>query len=94
MNAQLFSLPLRRRGVSSNDFPCLENLCKKIIKEKQPFERLEVKKETLLEMFKVWVLPLTWFGSGRRELMKEDTCALNLDLAEVCACVSSAVQQV
>uniref|UniRef100_A0A668AJL9 threonine--tRNA ligase n=1 Tax=Myripristis murdjan TaxID=586833 RepID=A0A668AJL9_9TELE len=40
-------------GVSSNDFPCLENLCKKIIKEKQPFERLEIKKETLLEMFKV-----------------------------------------
>lgn len=41
------------RGVSSNDFPGLENLCKKIIKEKQPFERLEIKKETLLEMFKV-----------------------------------------
>lgn len=41
------------RGVSSNDFPCLENLCKKIMKEKQPFERLEIKKETLLEMFKV-----------------------------------------
>ncbi|XP_045889737.1 threonine--tRNA ligase 1, cytoplasmic [Micropterus dolomieu] len=39
-------------GVSSNDFPCLETLCKKIIKEKQPFERLEIKKETLLEMFK------------------------------------------
>ncbi|KAM6930489.1 threonine--tRNA ligase 1, cytoplasmic [Xenentodon cancila] len=39
-------------GVSSNDFPCLENLCKKIIKEKQPFERLEIRKETLLEMFK------------------------------------------
>lgn len=39
--------------MSSNDFPCLENLCKKIIKEKQPFERLEIKKETLLEMFKV-----------------------------------------
>ncbi|XP_012721082.2 threonine--tRNA ligase 1, cytoplasmic [Fundulus heteroclitus] len=39
-------------GVSSNDFPCLESLCKKIIKEKQPFERLEIKKETLLDMFK------------------------------------------
>ncbi|XP_029019500.1 threonine--tRNA ligase 1, cytoplasmic [Betta splendens] len=39
-------------GVSSNDFPCLEASCKKIIKEKQPFERLEIKKETLLEMFK------------------------------------------
>uniref|UniRef100_A0A7N6A2E8 threonine--tRNA ligase n=1 Tax=Anabas testudineus TaxID=64144 RepID=A0A7N6A2E8_ANATE len=39
-------------GVSSNDFPGLENLCKKIIKEKQAFERLEITKETLLEMFK------------------------------------------
>lgn len=46
------------RGVSSNDFPCLENLCKKIMKEKQPFERLEIKKETLLEMFKVEALLL------------------------------------
>lgn len=47
------------RGVSSNDFSALETLCKKIMKEKQPFERLEVKKETLLEMFKVscsWLL--------------------------------------
>ncbi len=49
----LYPLPYFLRGVSSNDFPCLENLCKKIIKEKQSFERLEVKKETLLEMFKV-----------------------------------------
>uniref|UniRef100_A0A8C0ENW3 threonine--tRNA ligase n=1 Tax=Bubo bubo TaxID=30461 RepID=A0A8C0ENW3_BUBBB len=39
-------------GVSSNDFSALETLCKKIMKEKQAFERLEVKKETLLEMFK------------------------------------------
>ncbi|XP_054895836.1 threonine--tRNA ligase 1, cytoplasmic [Poeciliopsis prolifica] len=39
-------------GVSSNDFASLESLCKKIMKEKQPFERLEIKKETLLEMFK------------------------------------------
>lgn len=41
------------RSVSSNDFSALETLCKKIMKEKQAFERLEVKKETLLEMFKV-----------------------------------------
>ncbi|KAG7270402.1 hypothetical protein CRUP_009123 [Coryphaenoides rupestris] len=41
-----------QEGVSSNDFPGLESLCKKIIKEKQPFERLEIKKETLLDMFK------------------------------------------
>ncbi|MGH0162123.1 UNVERIFIED_CONTAM: hypothetical protein FKN15_042435 [Acipenser sinensis] len=47
-----YTLACGIRGVSSNDFPALENLCKKIMKEKQPFERLEIKKETLLEMFK------------------------------------------
>uniref|UniRef100_A0AAY4DW97 threonine--tRNA ligase n=1 Tax=Denticeps clupeoides TaxID=299321 RepID=A0AAY4DW97_9TELE len=52
-NGFYYDMFLDNEGVSSNDFPCLENLCKKIIKEKQPFERLEVKKETLLEMFKV-----------------------------------------
>ena len=31
----------------------LDTLCKSIVKEKQPFERLEMKKEDLLEMFKV-----------------------------------------
>uniref|UniRef100_A0AAY4DX41 threonine--tRNA ligase n=1 Tax=Denticeps clupeoides TaxID=299321 RepID=A0AAY4DX41_9TELE len=51
-NGFYYDMFLDNEGVSSNDFPCLENLCKKIIKEKQPFERLEVKKETLLEMFK------------------------------------------
>lgn len=49
----MFCSDVSHRGVSSNDFPGLETLCKKIIKEKQPFERLEIKKETLLEMFKV-----------------------------------------
>lgn len=48
-----FFLCVYFRGVSSNDFSALETLCKKIMKEKQAFERLEVKKETLLEMFKV-----------------------------------------
>lgn len=51
-NGFYYDMFLDQEGVSSNDFPCLENLCKKIIKEKQPFERLEIKKETLLEMFK------------------------------------------
>uniref|UniRef100_A0A4W4ECM9 threonine--tRNA ligase n=1 Tax=Electrophorus electricus TaxID=8005 RepID=A0A4W4ECM9_ELEEL len=46
-----YDMYLENEGLSSNDFPCLENLCKKIIKEKQPFERLEIKKESLLEMF-------------------------------------------
>lgn len=47
-----YDMYLGEGGVSSNDFSSLETLCKKIIKEKQAFERLEVKKETLLEMFK------------------------------------------
>ena len=41
------------RGVSSTEFGDLEALCKGIMKDKQPFERLEISKETLLEMFKV-----------------------------------------
>ena len=47
------SLSLISRGVSSTEFGDLENLCKAVMKEKQPFERLEVSKETLLRMFKV-----------------------------------------
>lgn len=34
----------------------MESIVKTIIKEKQPFERLEVSKEDLLEMFKVIIL--------------------------------------
>lgn len=41
------------RGVSSTEFGDLEALCKGVVKEKQPFERLEISKETLLKMFKV-----------------------------------------
>ncbi|KAG1971244.1 threonine--tRNA ligase 1, cytoplasmic isoform X1 [Pimephales promelas] len=40
------------KGVSSSEFADLELLCRGIIKDKQPFERLEVRKETLLQMFK------------------------------------------
>ncbi|KAG0246482.1 hypothetical protein B0O80DRAFT_416070 [Mortierella sp. GBAus27b] len=40
------------RLVSQGDYENLETLAKNIIKEKQPFQRLEVKKEDLLEMFK------------------------------------------
>ncbi|XP_014215026.1 threonine--tRNA ligase, cytoplasmic isoform X2 [Copidosoma floridanum] len=39
-------------GISSDNFPYLESLYKNIVKEKQNFERLEMKKEDLLEMFK------------------------------------------
>lgn len=38
--------------ISNLDFPFVESLMKSIVKEKQPFERLEMKKEDLLEMFK------------------------------------------
>ncbi|CAB4064793.1 TARS [Lepeophtheirus salmonis] len=38
--------------VSDSDFKVLDNMTKSIVKEKQPFERLEMKKEDLLEMFK------------------------------------------
>ncbi|XP_036399389.1 threonine--tRNA ligase 1, cytoplasmic-like [Megalops cyprinoides] len=41
-----------QRGVSSNEFGDLEAICKSVVKDKQPFERLEVSKETLLKMFK------------------------------------------
>ncbi|XP_072320823.1 threonine--tRNA ligase 1, cytoplasmic isoform X1 [Eucyclogobius newberryi] len=41
-----------QKGVSSTEFGDLETLCKSVMKEKQPFERLEVSKETLLKMFK------------------------------------------
>ncbi|XP_059227671.1 threonine--tRNA ligase 2, cytoplasmic [Mustela nigripes] len=40
------------RAVSSTELSALEDICKTIIKEKQPFERLEVSKEVLLKMFK------------------------------------------
>lgn len=38
-------------GVSNNDYSTMENLVKRVVKEKQPFERLEMKKSDLLEMF-------------------------------------------
>ncbi|CAL1294703.1 unnamed protein product, partial [Larinioides sclopetarius] len=40
-------------AVSKNEFPVIENVCKSITKEKQPFQRLEVSKDVLMEMFKV-----------------------------------------
>ncbi|XP_055682070.1 threonine--tRNA ligase 1, cytoplasmic isoform X2 [Lutzomyia longipalpis] len=38
-------------GISTNDYSAMESLVKQIVKEKQPFERLEMKKEDLLKMF-------------------------------------------
>ncbi|XP_070956644.1 threonine--tRNA ligase 2, cytoplasmic isoform X2 [Macaca nemestrina] len=47
-----FIMTCSLKTVSSTELSTLENICKAIIKEKQPFERLEVSKEILLEMFK------------------------------------------
>nr|XP_006811408.1 PREDICTED: threonine--tRNA ligase, cytoplasmic-like [Saccoglossus kowalevskii] len=46
-----YDMYLEGRQVSSNDFPNLMQVVKKIQKDKQPFERLEMKKEDLLKMF-------------------------------------------
>ncbi|XP_055386154.1 threonine--tRNA ligase 1, cytoplasmic isoform X2 [Condylostylus longicornis] len=47
-----YDMFLEGEGISTNDYPVMENLIKQIVKEKQPFERLEMKKDDLLEMFK------------------------------------------
>ncbi|XP_008051014.1 probable threonine--tRNA ligase 2, cytoplasmic [Carlito syrichta] len=51
-NGFYYDMFIEDRAVSSTELATLENICKAIIKEKQPFERLEVSKEVLLEMFK------------------------------------------
>ena len=45
-------LPLDR-PITPADYPNIENVVKKAVKEKQNFERLELPKEALLEMFAV-----------------------------------------
>jgi threonyl-tRNA synthetase len=42
-----------RRAITPADYPNIENVVKKAVKEKQNFERLELPKEALLEMFAV-----------------------------------------
>uniref|UniRef100_A0A452VJS3 threonine--tRNA ligase n=1 Tax=Ursus maritimus TaxID=29073 RepID=A0A452VJS3_URSMA len=51
-NGFYYDMFIGDRAVSSTELSALENICKTIVKEKQPFERLEVSKEVLLEMFK------------------------------------------
>lgn len=51
-NGFYYDMFIEDRVVSSTELSALENICKSIIKEKQPFERLEVRKDSLLEMFK------------------------------------------
>ncbi|KAK2721840.1 threonine--tRNA ligase 1, cytoplasmic-like isoform X2 [Artemia franciscana] len=47
-----YDMYLPERQVSNTEYPEIERVMKEIIKESQPFERLEMKKEDLLEMFK------------------------------------------
>jgi len=46
-----YDMFINDRQVSSNDFKNLETIVKSAVKEKQPFERLEMTKEDLLKMF-------------------------------------------
>lgn len=50
-----YDMYMEGEQASPNDFGHLETLFKSIVKEKQPFIRLEMKKEDLLEMFKVHI---------------------------------------
>ena len=55
-NGFYYDMFIEGRQVSPSDFPALDTIFRKITKEKQQFVRLEMKKEDLLEMFKVWDL--------------------------------------
>ncbi|KAJ7253069.1 hypothetical protein B0H12DRAFT_1233777 [Mycena haematopus] len=46
-----YEMGMEDRAVSAADYPALEKVSESAVKEKQKFERLVVKKETLLEMF-------------------------------------------
>uniref|UniRef100_A0A6M2DWL6 threonine--tRNA ligase n=1 Tax=Xenopsylla cheopis TaxID=163159 RepID=A0A6M2DWL6_XENCH len=50
-NGFYYDMFLENKGISNLDFPYIENLIKSIVKEKQAFERLVMKKEDLLQMF-------------------------------------------
>ncbi|KAF8336975.1 uncharacterized protein EI90DRAFT_2992146 [Cantharellus anzutake] len=46
-----YEMAIADRSISPNDFPALETIVRSAVNEKQPFERLVVSKEGLLEMF-------------------------------------------
>ncbi|XP_038109362.1 threonine--tRNA ligase 1, cytoplasmic isoform X1 [Culex quinquefasciatus] len=50
-NGFYYDMWLEGAGISNSDYGALETDVKKIVKEKQPFERLEMKKSDLLKMF-------------------------------------------
>ena len=43
---------LLQKNVAQDDFPKIDSIISSIVKDKQPFERLEVRKEDLLAMFR------------------------------------------
>ncbi|XP_037738925.1 threonine--tRNA ligase, mitochondrial isoform X3 [Chelonia mydas] len=47
-----YDMYLAGRTVLGSELPALEEACKSIVREKHPFERLEVSREDLLELFK------------------------------------------
>ncbi|CAH0388747.1 unnamed protein product [Bemisia tabaci] len=51
-NGFYYDMHLENNQVCNGDFPVIENVMKSAVKEKQPFERLELTKAELLEMFK------------------------------------------
>jgi len=51
-NGFYYDMFIEDQQVSNLDYPVVENIMKSIVKEKQNFERLELRKEDLLEMFK------------------------------------------
>lgn len=53
VRADLFASLPPRRSIAPADWSNLETLVKGAVKEKQKFERVEMPKEALLEMFKV-----------------------------------------
>lgn len=50
-NGFYYDMHLEGDGISNADYKKMEEVIKKIVKEKQPFERLEMKKADLLKMF-------------------------------------------
>jgi threonyl-tRNA synthetase len=68
------------RTLSQDDYKGIEDVAKMAVKEKQPFERLELPKEVLLEMFKVGTLTLDAFrmhNATTRTILMHSTTSTN-----------------
>uniref|UniRef100_UPI00398F419A threonine--tRNA ligase 1, cytoplasmic-like n=1 Tax=Pristiophorus japonicus TaxID=55135 RepID=UPI00398F419A len=47
-----YDMDMEGRSVPSSDFPELEGICRSLTRERQPFERVEVRREELFQIFK------------------------------------------